>query len=127
VMDEKIRGKGNKVMKRLLVSLAVSAMALLLVGGALAASPRHIYRELTAKNGTIAQHPGGVSRNPTFQGYHKPVEPGPHPLGTTLGLRASGHLGLLPFTGLDLSLIAGGALMLVLVGSGLRILGRNKS
>jgi len=101
------------------------------VSAGASATPRQIYRDL-ADNGQLdhkytAADLKRAFKNPTFQGYHKPTEPKP-----TVGRKTSGpsplntpkKSGVLPFTGMDLTLMAAGAMLLILVGGGLRILVR---
>lgn len=119
------------MLKRLMAVMAVLGVFLALgVAVGISATPRQIYRDL-AKNGqadhryTAADLRKGL-KNPTSQGYHKPTEPAPSLARRTADrsplTKSKG--GVLPFTGLDLSFIAAGAILLMLVGGGLRILVR---
>ncbi len=71
--------------------------------------------------------PAGLAAgtSPTKQGYHKPTQPKPAVVHKTKQpVNTSKKSGVLPFTGMDLTLMAAGAILLVLVGGGLRILVR---
>jgi hypothetical protein len=119
------------VLKRLTAGLVVLGVFLAFgVSAGFSATPRQIYRDL-ADNGRLDHKYSAADlkrafKNPTFQGYHKPTQPkpivekktsGPNPSTTTKS-------GVLPFTGMDLTYMAIGAMLLILVGGGLRILVR---
>jgi hypothetical protein len=118
--------------KRLSVFAAVLGVFLAFgVSAGLSASPGQIYRDL-ADNGRLDHKYSAANLkraigNPTFQGYHKPtvvspkvvVKTAPSPSPTT-----TKRTGVLPFTGMDLTYIAAGAILLLLVGGGLRVLVR---
>jgi len=122
---------------------ALSAAALIAAPGAFAATPQEIYRDY-ADNGRLdnAYSPADLERalkNAAVQAYGKPGQGGLKPAveeeiddtsGGTTGGTSGGQTGGgtspvqssggLPFTGLDLSLIAAGALGLILLGAALR-------
>jgi len=113
------------VLKRLTAGLVVLGVFLAFgVSAGASATPRQIYRDL-ADNGRLDNKYSSADlknafRNPTVQGYKKPtvvkkLRPSPNP---------EKQLGVLPFTGMDLTIMALGAVLLILVGSGLRILVR---
>jgi hypothetical protein len=119
------------VLKRLMVGVAVLGVFLALgVTAGVSATPRQIYRDL-ADNGRLdhkytAADLNRANKNPTIQGYPKPtVAPRlvRHAAGNS-PLRTSKKVGVLPFTGMDLTFIAAGAILLILVGGGLRIVTR---
>jgi hypothetical protein len=122
---------GTPVFKRLMAGLAVLGVFLAFgVTAGVSATPRQIYKDL-ADNGRLdhkytASDLNQAFRNPTFKGYHKPTQPLPkvvkHKPGTPL--KTTKKIGVLPFTGMDLTFIAAGAILLILVGGSLRILVR---
>ena len=125
----------------------LSAAALIAAPGALSATPQEIYRDY-ADNGRLdrAYTPADLERvlkNAAVQQYGKPGTGGLKPaveeeIDSTPGVTSGGSSGGtaggqtgggtspvessggLPFTGLDLSLIAAGALGLILLGAALR-------
>ena len=112
---------------------AVAAAALVGAGVAAAATPRQIYNDW-ADNGRLdgvysVRDLQSALSDATLQGY----SPGGFSPAVREEIRNSGTLGeaeragSLPFTGLDLALLAGGAFGLVLIGGGLRRLGKAKS
>jgi hypothetical protein len=118
-----------------------AAVAIGLLGGtaAFAASPQQIYKDF-ADNGRLdaAYSPRELQaalQDPTVQGYGSPAVVAPMkaeikrqlgaPAGQPLGQSARG--GTLPFTGFDLALIVGGALVLLLIGGGLRRFSRART
>ena len=143
---------GRSRMKAALVML--SAAALIAAPGAFSATPQEIYRDY-ADNGRLdnAYTPADLERaleNAAVQAYGKPGTGGLKPAveeeidstpvgttggtnGGTAGGQASGGTspvqssGGLPFTGLDLSLIAAGALGLILFGAALRRVARHRA
>jgi hypothetical protein len=104
----------------------------------MAASSQQIYRDY-ADNGKIDGHYSRADlqralRDAQIQGYGKPtVSVGMAPaiqraLGAQAGLASSGKpSGGLPFTGVDLAVVLVGGLGLLLLGAGLRKLGRSKA
>jgi hypothetical protein len=125
---------GTPVLKRLAAGVVVIAAFLALgVSAGVSATPWQIYRDL-ADNGRLnhkysAADLARAFKNPTFQGYHKPTQPAPtlvrHPAGRN-PLRTTKTGGTLPFTGLDLTLITVGAVLLIALGGGLRMLVRRQ-
>jgi hypothetical protein len=99
------RKEGKAVLKRLTAGLAVLGVFLAI------AVPAGLATDLNQ------------GKNPTHQGYHKPTEPKPTVVKKTNPSPTKTN-GVLPFTGMDLTLMASGAILLVLVGSGLRLLVR---
>jgi hypothetical protein len=139
---------GRSRMKAALVML--SAAALVAAPGAFSATPQEIYSDY-ADNGRLdnAYTPADLERaleNAAVQAYGKPGTGGLKPAveeeidstpGGTTGGEAGGQAGGatspvessggLPFTGLDLSLIAAGALGLILFGGALRRVARHRA
>jgi hypothetical protein len=139
---------GRSRMKAVLVML--SAAALIAASGALSATPQEIYSDY-ADNGRLdnAYTPADLERaleNAAVQAYGKPSTGGLKPAveeeidstpGGTSGGNAGGQAsggtapvqssGGLPFTGVDLSLIAAGALGLILFGAALRRVARHRA
>ena len=122
------------------LSLAAIAVAVVAVAApsAMAAGSQQIYRDY-ADNGKIDGHYSRADlqralRDAQIQGYGKPtVAVGLAPaiqraLGAQAGLASSGQpTGGLPFTGVDLAVMLVGGLGLLLLGAGLRKLGRAKA
>ena len=98
------------------------------VSAGMSATPRQIYRDL-ADNGRL-DHKYSTSdlnkafKNPTVQGYKKPTQTKVVRPKASPTLKEKKKVGVLPFTGLDLTIMAGGAVLLVLMGLGLRVLVR---
>ena len=130
---------------RHLVATAVVALVGLLVGSAaLAASPRQIYADF-ADNGRLdatytRADLESALRNATLGGYEDSGTVGRMkteikrklgagaPAGAQQSLGASGSAGgTLPFTGVDLALIVGGAVFLLALGGGLRRVSRSRA
>lgn len=126
-----------------LATVAVAVVALLASSVALAASPRQIYDDF-ADNGRFdavysPRDLQAVLTNATIQGYGDTavVAPMKAEIKRKLGkgapaaeqgvLGETGEGGSLPFTGFDLALIVGGALVLLLIGGGLRRLSRSRT
>lgn len=124
-----------------LATVAVALVALLASSVALAASPRQIYDDY-ADNGRFdavysPRDLQAVLTNATIQGYGDTAVVAPMkaeikrklgkgaPAGQVLGRTGEG--GSLPFTGFDLALIVGGALVLLLIGGGLRRVSRSRT
>jgi opacity protein-like surface antigen len=129
------RGRG------LLATAVAVVVGLLSSSAALAASPQQIYNDF-ADNGRLdaAYAPRDLQaalQDPTVQGYGSPavVAPMKAEIKRRLGggapaaqvLGKAGRGGTLPFTGLDLGLIVGGALVLLLIGGGLRKFSRART
>jgi hypothetical protein len=116
--------------KAIFFSLVV-VLALGVSSTAFAATPEEIYRDIAANgqlDGNYSQRDlQAALQNPTAEGY------GDEAVAAVLqeAIRAEeadvGHVGVLPFTGLDLALIAGGGALLLLVGGGLRVAGRRST
>jgi hypothetical protein len=124
-----------------LATAAVVLVGLLASSAALAASPRQIYDDF-ADNGRLdaAYSPRDLQAtltDATIQGYGTPavVAPMKAEIKRQLGkpksgqqvLGEAGRGGSLPFTGIDLALIVGGALVLLLIGGGLRKFSRART
>lgn len=123
---------------RIAGTIAVVALGVLIAAtAASAASPREIYRDWAA-DGRIdgnysTRELESALRDTTIQGYGsgnfapavkqrlRNQGRGASPLGSP---RRSGTL---PFTGLDLALLVGGAAFLLVLGGGLRRLGRSRA
>jgi opacity protein-like surface antigen len=114
---------------------AAGVVALLTASAASAATPREIYRDY-ADNGRLDGHYSKPDldralKSAVLQGYGDTnVQSGFKPAAKSAqstGVEAAGSQGALPFTGLDLAfmLVGGGAL--ILLGLGLRRLGRSTS
>ena len=124
----------------IVTTAAVVLVGLLASSAALAASPRQIYDDF-ADNGRLdaAYSPGDLQAtltDATIQGYGAPavVAPMKAEIKRQLGKPKSGQVlgksargGTLPFTGIDLALIVGGALVLLLIGGGLRKVSRART
>ena len=108
----------------------VGLMALLLAPGALAATPKQIYRDY-ADNGRLDAKYSKADldralKDAVLQGYGKPnVNAGFAPAAGAAGA-SSGNTGGLPFTGLDLTLMAVGGGALLAAGAGLRRIAKNR-
>jgi hypothetical protein len=133
--------------------IALSAAALVAAPGAFSATPQEIYRdyadngqldkqyspadlERVLKNAAIQQYGpgtvGGGLEPEVEEESDTPTTGGSTPGGTAGGQAGGGTSpvqtsGGLPFTGLDLSLIAAGALGLILLGAALRRVARQKA
>jgi hypothetical protein len=129
---------------RSLVATAVVALVGLLVSSAaLAASPRQIYADFADNGRFDATYSESDLRaalqNASLGGYEdsttvgrmnaeiKRQLGGSGPAGTQESLRSTGSGGTLPFTGFDLALIVGGALLLLVLGGGLRRASRTRT
>jgi hypothetical protein len=135
------RSRKEKAMRwgMMTVSGLLAALAVLAVGvGAAAAAPRDVYRDW-ADNGRLDQNYSvgeleAALADTTLQGYgdeqFRPTvqeEIGVLQSGSPTPLDDTASLGTLPFTGVDLALLFGGALLLLLVGFGMRRVGKAKS
>lgn len=126
-----------------LATAAVALLGLLASSAALAASPRQIYNDF-ADNGRLdgvysSRDLQATLTDATIQGYGDTAVVAPmkaeikrklgagKPAGVRAALGETAEGGSLPFTGLDLALIVGGALVLLLIGGGLRRLSRARS
>jgi hypothetical protein len=128
----------------------LSAAALLAASGALSATPQEIYRDYQDNGRLDGQYSAPdlkrALETAAVQGYDLPGQGGLKPEveeeidstpgGTTGGTSGGGTAGGtspvqtsggLPFTGLDLSLIAAGALGLILLGAALRRVARQRA
>jgi hypothetical protein len=130
--------------RHLLVTAVVLLVGLLASSAALAASPRQIYADY-ADNGRLDATYSRADlqaalQSATLGGYEdtgtvgrmkteiKRKLGGGAPAGAQKSLQQTGSAGgALPFTGLDLALITGGAAFLLLVGGGLRRVSRARS
>jgi hypothetical protein len=126
-----IWGKLEGNMRRLVVLMAVLATGIILVvPAALAATPTQIYKDY-ADNGRLDRQYSRSDLNralkdAVLQGYgDQNVQPGlQQELGQAAGVSKGGGL---PFTGLDLTLMAVGGTALLVAGGGLRRLARKKA
>jgi hypothetical protein len=122
---------GTPVLKRLTAGLAVVGVFLALgVSAGFSATPRQVYLDL-ADNGRLDHHYSTADlnrafKNPTLQGYPPPTQPKPTVVEKNKqpGPTTEKQSGVLPFTGMDLTFMAVGAILLILVGGGLRVLVR---
>lgn len=120
--------------RRILGTIAIALLgALIAATAASAASPRQIYRDW-ADNGRIDGNYSerdlqSALRDTTVQGYGAGgFAPAVRErMSARQGLGEARRSGTLPFTGLDLALLVGGAVFLLLLGGGLRRLGRARS
>jgi hypothetical protein len=99
------------------------------VGPALGATPQQIYKDY-ADNGRLDHKYSQADlqralRDAALQGYPKVGVQGA--VEQALGAKAVKPRGGLPFTGLDLALLAAGGGVLLVAGTGLRKLARSKS
>jgi hypothetical protein len=132
------RGAGH-----LIALAAVALVGLLASSAALAASPRAIYADY-ADNGRLdatysESDLRAALQSATLGGYEdagtvgrmkteiKRKLGGGAAAGAQAQLRQTGTGGALPFTGLDLALIVGGAMFLLVLGGGLRRLSRART
>ena len=122
---------------RLLRFLGVGVMAALLAApGALGATPREIYGDY-ADNGRLDQAYSRAdlqraARDALIQGYGGPNQGGLESeinerISQPAGVAAARQTGQLPFTGVDLALMAFGGGLLLLLGAGLRRAARSKA
>jgi opacity protein-like surface antigen len=115
-------------MRRLLVVL-VAAATLVFAAAASAATPTQIYRDF-ADNGRLDGHYSRADLNralkdAVLQGYGN--ENVPPALQQQIAAEGTAGGGGLPFTGLDLTLMAVGGAALLLTGAGLRRAARNRN
>src|SRR5687768_1609774 len=123
---------------RITGTIAVVALGVLIAAtAASAASPREIYRDWAADGRIDGNYSTrdlqAALRDTTIQGYGA----GGFGPAVTQRLRGRGdsakalgsprRSGTLPFTGLDLALLVGGAAFLLILGGGLRRLGRSRA
>ncbi len=117
-------------------TIAIAAVGMLIVAtAASAASPREIYRDWAADGRIDGNYSTrdleSALRDTTLQGYGS----GNFAPAVKQRLRSQGNAalgsprrsGTLPFTGLDLALLVGGAAFLLVLGGGLRRLGRSRA
>lgn len=115
---------------------AVAAAVLLAAPGALAATPREIYKDY-ADNGRLDKSYSRADlqaalKNALLQEYEKPEQGGLESeinerVSQPSGVAGARRIGALPFTGVDLALMAFGGGLLLLLGAGLRRFARNKA
>jgi hypothetical protein len=108
---------------------AAFVAALLAAPGALGATPREIYRDY-ADNGKLDKQYStadlkAAARDALIQGYGGPSQGGLESeikgqISQTAGVAATRRTGALPFTGVDLALMAFGGGLLLLLGAGIR-------
>jgi hypothetical protein len=121
---------------RLIAGICAAAAAALVAGpGALAATPREIYKDY-ADNGRLdTQYSRAdlerASRDALIQGYGGPDKSGVKgavqaQITQRAGVESARRVGALPFTGLDLALMAFGGGLLLLLGAGLRRFARGR-
>lgn len=119
-------------MRRLLVCMAVLTAAFVWTGASLAATPTQIYRDF-ADNGRLDAKYSKADldralKDAVLQGYgDQNVTNGLPAAAGEAGGAAGGAAGILPFTGLDLTLMALGGGALLAAGAGLRRLGKAKA
>jgi hypothetical protein len=104
--------------------------------GALAATPREIYRDY-ADNGRLDKQYTKAdlqraAKDALIQGYGGPSKSGLESqikgqISQTAGVAAARRVGALPFTGVDLALMAFGGGLLLLLGAGLRRAAKNRA
>ena len=118
------------MLKRITAGLAVLGVFLALgVSAGFSATPRQVYLDL-ADNGRLDHNYSTADlnrafKNPTLQGYPPPTQPKPTVVQKTKEPGSTTkQSGVLPFTGMDLTFMAVGAILLILVGGGLRVLVR---
>jgi len=118
-------------MRRRFAIWGVTACAALALGAgsALGATPQQIYRDY-ADNGRLDHKYSQADlqraqRDAALQGYPRVGVQGA--VEQALGAQAVKTQGGLPFTGLDLALLAAGGGLLLVAGTGLRKLGRAKN
>jgi hypothetical protein len=119
-------------MRRLLIFMAAITAALVLTGASLAATPTQIYRDF-ADNGRLDMKYSKADldralKDAVLQGYGNGNVTNGLPgavAGETGG--AAGAAGILPFTGLDLTLMALGGGALLAAGAGLRRFSKSKA
>jgi hypothetical protein len=122
---------------RITGTIAVVALGVLIAAtAASAASPREIYRDWAADgriDGNYSQRDlESALSDTTIQGYGSgnfapAVKQRLRNQGGTSPLGSPRRSGTLPFTGLDLALLVGGAAFLLVLGGGLRRLGRSRA
>jgi opacity protein-like surface antigen len=116
-------------MRRLVLLSTAAAAMFVFVSVAAAATPTQIYRDY-ADNGRLdAQYSRSdldrALKDAVLQGYgNQNVQAG---LQEKLAVAGAAQGGGLPFTGLDLTLMAVGGATLLLTGAGLRRLARNRN
>jgi hypothetical protein len=114
-------------MRRFIVLVAALAAMLVLASVVAAATPTQIYRDY-ADNGRLDGHYSRADldralKDAVLQGYgNQNVQPALQQQLSVAGASAGG----LPFTGLDLTLMAVGGTVLLLTGAGLRRLARDR-
>jgi hypothetical protein len=116
-------------MRRLVVLCAAAAAILVFASVALAATPTQIYRDY-ADNGRLDRQYSRSDldralKDAVLQGYgNQNVQPAlQQQLEAAGAVKGSG----LPFTGLDLTLMVVGGMVLLLTGAGLRRVARNRA
>jgi hypothetical protein len=118
-------------MRRRFMIFGVTACAVAMLGlvpSALAATPQQIYRDY-AQHGRLTHNYSRSDlqralRDAALQGYPRVGVQGA--VQQALGAQAVKSQGGLPFTGLDLALMAAGGAALLAAGTGMRALGRAK-
>ena len=118
-------------MRRLLVCTAVVTAALVWTAASLAATPTQIYRDF-ADNGRLDMKYSKADldralKDAVLQGYGDQNVTGGLPAAASEAGGTAGAAGILPFTGLDLTLMALGGGALLAAGAGLRRLGKSKA
>jgi hypothetical protein len=119
---------------RVRVLLGTAAVALLTGGSALGATPQQVYKDL-ADNGKLDKQYSRAdlqraARNAALQGYNPTQQPAGAQLKGEVARQRGGTLGAtatrggLPFTGLDLALLAFGGGALLIAGTAMRRLAR---
>jgi hypothetical protein len=118
-------------MRRLLICMAVVMAASVWTTASLAATPTQIYRDF-ADNGRLDMKYSKADldralKDAVLQGYGDQNVTGGLPAAAGEAGGAAGAAGILPFTGLDLTLMALGGAALLAAGAGLRRLGKSKA
>jgi opacity protein-like surface antigen len=128
--------------KTLVATIVVALVGLVVSSAALAASPRQIYADFADNGRFDATYSEAdlraAAQNASLGGYEDQATVGRMqteikrqvgaggPAGAQESIKTTGG-GTLPFTGLDLVLIVGGALFLLAVGGGLRRISRART
>jgi len=110
------------------VASACAVLALAVAPAALGATPQQIYRDYT-QHGRLTNNYSRADlnralRDAALQGYPRVGVQGA--IEHALGAKAVKSRGGLPFTGLDLALMAAGGALLLVAGTSLRAFGRAK-
>jgi hypothetical protein len=126
-----ILGKVEGEMRHFMVCIAVVTAAFVWTGSSLAATPTQIYRDF-ADNGRLDAKYSKADldralKDAVLQGYGDQNVTNGLPAAAGEAGETAGASGILPFTGLDLTLMALGGGALLAAGAGLRRLGKAKA